>query len=213
MKAIVFGATGLIGTSLTRQLAAHPACSSLVTLGRRNAFDDLDKVSHQIVDFDNLGAHASQITGDVLFSTLGTTKKQAGSIAAQRVVDVDYQLAVAKIAAKNKIPHFVLVSSSGADAASRNPYLKMKGELETAIRQLPFERISILQPSLLRGPRQPARGGELAAQWILPLFTWLPTLQKYRPIHCDVVASKMIAVHQMQASALETYRLDDVFNA
>jgi uncharacterized protein YbjT (DUF2867 family) len=213
MKAIILGATGLIGTSLTRQLAAHPACSSLVTLGRRDAFDDLDTVSHQIVNFDNLAAHASQIAGDVLFSALGTTKKQAGSIAAQRLVDVDYQLEVAKIAAKNNVSHLVLVSSSGADVASANPYLKMKGDLETAIQQLPFQRISILQPSLMLGPRQSFRGGELAGQFILPLFTWLPALQKYRPIHCDVVASKMIAVHQLQTRAVQTYRLDEVFNA
>lgn len=213
MKAVVLGATGLIGTSLIRQLADQTGCTAVTSLGRRQHFADLAKVDEQIIDFDNLSAHAAHITGDVLFSTLGTTKAQAGSIAAQKIVDVDYQLNVAKIAAENKVPHYVLVSSSGANAASSNPYLKMKGELEDAVKQLPFQRISILQPSLLRGPRQPARTGEIIGQIIMPLFTWLPGLRKYRPIHCDVVAQKMWRVFQDQTQAVATYRLDEIFDA
>ena len=213
MKAVVLGATGLIGTSLIRHLADQTACTSVTSLSRRRQIASIDKVDEQVIDFDNLAAHAAHITGDVLFSTLGTTKEQAGSIAAQKIVDVDYQFNVAKIAADNKVPHYVLVSSSGANAASRNPYLKMKGELEDAVKQLPFERISILQPSLLLGPRQPARKGEVIGQFIMPLFTWLPGLRKYRPIHCDMVAKKMWRACEDQTDAIATYRLDEIFGA
>ena len=211
MQAIVIGATGLVGTSLTQQLAANERFSSITTLARRTTFKDLDKVNHHLVDFAALESHADLLTGDVLFSSLGTTKKQAGSLDAQRVIDVDYQLKAADIAARNGVAHLVLVSSSGANAQSANPYLQMKGALEDAVKQLPFQRISILQPSLLKGPRVGTRPGEVAGQMIMPLFTWAPGLRKYRPIHCDVVAAKMISVALGQNQPLATYRLQEVF--
>ena len=42
------------------------------------------------------------MTGDVLFSALGTTKKDAGSKDSQYKVDFTYQFNVAKIAAKKQ---------------------------------------------------------------------------------------------------------------
>ena len=110
------------------------------------------------------------LKGDVLFSCLGTTKKQAGSIAAQRIVDFDYQLQIAQIAVENGVPHYLLVSSSGANAKSRAAYMKMKGELEEQVKALPFQRISIFQPSLLLGDRPESRFGEQLAALFMPAF-------------------------------------------
>ncbi len=78
-----------------------------------------------------------------MFSCLGTTHKQAGSIEAQRKVDLDYQYEAAQLAAGQGVRHYLLVSSFRADADSDNAYLKMKGELEKRVQNLPFERISI----------------------------------------------------------------------
>lgn len=211
MRAVIIGATGLVGTSLVHQLASDDAISEIVVLCRRPAFEDIDKVVTHLVDFEQLDDAAGLISGDVLFSALGTTKKQAGSLDAQRVIDVDYQLRAAQIAAENGVGHYVLVSSSGADSQSGNAYLQMKGALEDAIAQLSFDKITILQPSLLTGPRRETRIGERLAQIIMPIFTTLPRLRKYRPIHCDVVARKMIQACHEQTEALKTYRLDAIF--
>ena len=83
MKAVIIGASGLIGTSLVRQLADDDGFSNIVTLGRRPAFEGIDKVANHLVDFDHLDDAAALISGDVMFSALGTTKKQAGSLDAQ----------------------------------------------------------------------------------------------------------------------------------
>ena len=211
MQAIIIGATGLVGTSLVRQLANDDAFSKIVTLGRRPAFEEIDKVETHLVDFDHLDKAAALITGDVMFSTLGTTKKQAGSLDAQRVIDVDYQLRAAQIAAQNGVSHYVLVSSSGADSQSGNAYLQMKGGLEDAVARLPFDKTTILQPSLLTGPRREKRTGEQLAQVLMPIFTALPRWRKYRPIHCDVVARKMIQACHEQEQPHKTYRLDEIF--
>jgi uncharacterized protein YbjT (DUF2867 family) len=99
--AIVIGATGLVGRALVDQLADADHICKIITLTRRSAIHSSPKVFNQVVDFDHLEDHAALFNGDFLFSCLGTTLKQAGSVAAQRKVDLDYQLKAAQLAASN----------------------------------------------------------------------------------------------------------------
>jgi uncharacterized protein YbjT (DUF2867 family) len=209
--AIVIGATGLVGQSLVAQLAAADVIDKVVTLTRRPAVHPSAKVRNRVVDFDHLDVHAGAFAGDLLFSCLGTTRKRAGSIAAQRIVDVEYQYKAAELAAAQGVRHYLLVSSSGAQAGSRNAYLKMKGELEQRVQRLSFERISIFQPSLLLGQRAEPRPAEKLWSWILPPLCALPGLRRYRPIRAEQVAAKMVQVSQRPGPALEFFRFDEIF--
>ncbi|TKB56714.1 NAD(P)H-binding protein [Ferrimonas aestuarii] len=209
--AIVLGATGVVGRELVRQLAIQTDIDKIVSLTRRPVSYSNAKVDNQVVDFDNLKSSSQWFKGDLLFSALGTTLKQAGSIDAQRKVDVDYQYHAAEIAAQQGVSHYLLVSSSGANAQSRSAYLKMKGELEQRVQQLPFNRISIVQPSLLLGERTDFRLGERLAATILPLMCRLPPLAKYRPITGAQVAKAMIALSQQPGHPIETISLDQLF--
>ncbi len=149
--------------------------------------------------------------GDWMFSCLGTTRKQAGSIEAQRRVDFDYQLRAAEIAAKQGVGHYLLVSSAGAEAKSKNPYLRMKGELDQRVQELGFGRVSIFRPSLLLGERPQMRLGEKIGSWILPTLCLLPGLRRYRPITGKQVASKMVRVSQSSGPSFACFTLDEVF--
>ena len=209
--AIVIGATGLVGRALVDQLADADHISNVVTLTRRPAEHSSSKVHNKIVDFEHLEDYTSSLRGDLLFSCLGTTRKQAGSLDAQRKVDLDYQYKAAQLAASQGVPHYLLVSSSGADTDSKNAYLQMKGELEKQIQTLPFNRISIFQPSLLVGKRTELRIGEKLADWILSVFCAIPGLRRYHPIQGEQVAAKMIQVSQKPGSSLEWFRLDEIF--
>ncbi|MBV1931406.1 MAG: NAD(P)H-binding protein [Porticoccaceae bacterium] len=210
-RAIVIGATGLVGRALTDQLAEVEHVSEVVTLTRRPAEHPSAKVKNHVVDFDDLDSCAELFSADILFSCLGTTRKQAGSLASQRRVDLDYQYKAAQLAVENGVGHYLLVSSSGADASSTNPYLKMKGELEDKVTALAFERISIFQPSLLLGSRVDFRLGETLASWVLPGLCRLPPLRRFRPITGQEIAEKMSYVSQQSGQALEWFRLDEVF--
>ena len=213
--AIVIGATGLVGRALVAQLVQSNEVKRILTLTRRAVRYDSPKVQNHVVDFADLSRYAELFQGDVLFSCLGTTLKQAGSIAAQRVVDVDYQFAAAQLAAQQGVRYYVLVSSSGADANSRNAYLQMKGELEQKVSTLPFERISIVQPSLLLGERPEHRMGEQLGARLLPLICKIPGLKRYRPIRGEQVAAKMIRISQSALESgqkLEYFRLDELFD-
>ena len=119
--------------------------------------------------------------------------------------------AAARLAAAQGVTHYLLVSSSGANHASRNGYLRTKGELEVAIKALPFARISVFQPSLLVGERSEFRLGESLARYLLPALTRLPGLQRYRPIRGAQVAARMVEVSKRQQQAHAVYRLEEVF--
>ncbi|MFO7645281.1 MAG: NAD(P)H-binding protein [Desulfosarcina sp.] len=208
--AIVLGATGLVGQSLTDQLAKADHVGKIITLTRRPAPHASANVHNQVLDFDQLERHAAAFSGDLLFSCLGTTRKEAGSINAQRVVDLTYQYRAAQMAANHGVRHYLLVSSSGANADSQNPYLRMKGELEQRVQTLSFERISIFQPSLLLGQRGDFRLGEKLGGWILPTLCAMPGLRRFRPIAGEQVAAKMVRVSRQPGKALEWYRLDEI---
>lgn len=209
--ALVIGATGLVGRALVDRLAAASHVSQVLTFTRRAAAHASGKVTNHVLDFDRLEDAAAAFRGDLLFSCLGTTLKQAGSVEAQRKVDVDYQLAAARLASRNGVRHYLLVSSSMANADSRNPYLRMKGELERSVLSLPFERISIFQPSVLVGERARPRPGEAAAAAVLRAVCILPGLRRHRPIRGDEVAARMIQVSREAGPAVEWFRLDEVF--
>ena len=209
--AIVVGATGLVGKALVDQLAIANHIGKINTLTRRPAKHASTKVFNQVVDFDRLEDWAELFRGDCLFSCLGTTRKQAGSIALQRKVDLDFQYNAAKLAAGNGVHHYLLVSSSGADDKSSNQYLKMKGELEEKVKSLPFKRISIFQPSLLSGHRPEFRLGEELGGWLLKVLCFIPYFSRFRPITGEQVASKMIQVSQTPGDSIEWFRLDEIF--
>ncbi|MCK5098434.1 MAG: NAD(P)H-binding protein [Desulfobacteraceae bacterium] len=209
--AIVIGGTGLVGKILIDQLADADHISEVITLTRRSAKHSSPKIYNQVINFDQMEEYAAFFKGDLFFSCLGTTRKQAGSIAAQRLVDLEYQYKAAQLAVDNGVRHYLLVSSSGANVKSNNAYLKMKGELEERVQALSFDRISIFQPSLLLGKRAKSRMGERLGGWFLPILCVIPGLRRFRPIKGAQVAAKMVRVSKKSGLALERFQLDEIF--
>jgi len=209
--AIVIGATGLIGKHLVSELCHDEIYTKVICLTRRPLAFTHSKIINHVIDFEKLDEFSELIKGDILFSCLGTTLKQSGSIEAQRKVDLDYQLQCAKIAHSNNVPHYFLVSSSGANANSRSAYLKMKGELEIEIKRLHFPTTYIFQPSLLIGKRPEKRIAESIGTVLLPIICKIPGLQKYNPIQGKLVALKMHQESVAPKSGVHLFTLSEVF--
>ena len=151
MKALVLGATGAIGKDLVEQLIHDDTFDRVDIFVRREVKIPSAKLVAHVVDFDHPELWADKLTGDVLFSTLGTTIRAAGSQDAQWKVDYTYQYNAAKVARENSVPVYVLVSSVGANAKSKVFYTKMKGALDDAVQKLGFPACFILRPpSLIR---------------------------------------------------------------
>ena len=187
---LLAGATGLVGRECLAQLTADPSVSGVLALVRRAP--DPGTVHHRKlrflqVDFEQLGLHARQLVAEQVVCALGTTIRRAGSEEAFRRVDLDYPLALARLARQQGARHFLLVSALGADAASRVFYSRVKGELEQALSALDYPSLTIVRPSLLLGAREEFRLGEEAAK----LFGWAMP-RRYAPVRASDVASVLV---------------------
>ena len=196
--ALVFGATGLVGSHLVSQLLTHPAYAEVHVFGRRALTLTHEKLRQHLVDFERLEDYRDLIKGDDLYGCLGTTRKNAGSKEAFRHVDFDYNYMIALIASRNGVNQYLLVSTVGADPASPFFYSKVKGELEKAVRELDFWSLHLFQPSLLLGERNENRFGEAIAQRIGRVVDRLSgnLLSRYKPIEAEYVATAMIHAAQ-----------------
>jgi uncharacterized protein YbjT (DUF2867 family) len=209
--AILIGATGLTGSALVRQLLEDGRFASVTALTRRSTGVSHAKFRETLVDFEKPLTWAGLVHADVAFSTLGTTRQDAGSVEAQRRVDFDYQLAFAQAAASNQVPSFVLLSSGGASATSKMAYLKMKGELDEAVGALGIPRVRILRPGVLDGKRAKTRRGEHASIAVARFVTGLGIARDYRPISVETVAQAMIAAAFDGPEPRRIYTLGQVF--
>jgi len=195
-KALIFGATGLIGNLLLDELLNTEKYSEIVLFSRQAIGVSHPKVREFTVDFSNPEAFIKQITGDDLFICLGTTIKKAGSVKKMEEIDRDLPVILASAASLNGVKRIAVVSSIGANAASANYYLRIKGEMEQEILKLKFESIAIVRPSMLLGERKEKRPGELAGKVVMKVFNPLliGKIKKYRGIHGRDVARAMITI-------------------
>lgn len=212
-RAIVLGATGLIGSQLLQLLLEAQEYERVIAITRKPLADH-EKLQQVIVpDFSRLAAHANVFAGvQDVFCCLGTTMKQAGSQQRFRQVDYDYPLTAANIAQTAGVQRFLLVSAMGANPKSRIFYSRVKGETERDIRLLRLPSLSIFRPSLLLGDRKQFRFGESMASWLLaplsPLFRG--SLLKIRPIQARAVACVMYRVAQMFTPGVHIYENDQM---
>lgn len=166
MKLLLLGASGLVGSHVLHRALADERIREVVAPSRR-AMMGHPKLTAPVVDFDQLPADAPWWQADAVICALGTTMKQAGSKEAFRQVDHDYPLAIARLARQEGTPTYVLNSATGADAASRFFYNRVKGELERDLAGCGFASLTFVQPGLISGPRNEFRAGERAAECVL----------------------------------------------
>ena len=187
----VIGATGLVGKQLLGKLLENNDFEKVKIFVRKDTGIKHAKLEQHIIDFSDMDSWKNLVKGDVLFSALGTTLKQAGSKEKEYEVDFTFNLNFAKTARENGLGNYVLVSSVGANSKSRIFYTRMKGELDDAVAGLGFENLVILRPSSLTGKRMETR---LAEQLSIPVARFITkfVFKKYRPIKGEIVAQAMI---------------------
>lgn len=190
---IIAGASGLVGNAILEGLLADDSVVAVHNLARRKTTVQHPKLTTHVVDFSELPSlpHADEI-----YLALGTTRKVAGSQAAFRSVDYDANLVVATAALITGAKKVGLVSAMGANADSKVFYNRVKGELEDALTQMPFESVVIARPSLLIGNRemlgQPERLGEKLGLTLSKLLGSLIPLN-YKPIAATTVAKALLS--------------------
>lgn len=193
-RALLVGASGLVGMRLLNRLIAHPKYEHVTAWVRTPMSLQIHKFSQVVLDFEDLDDHLDQIDADDVYVALGTTIKKAVSQEAFRRVDHDYPVRIARMAVRRGVPRFLIVSALGADARSRVFYSRVKGETETDIRAIGLPKVWFFRPSLLTGNRTEERPGERLAITVGSMLAPLMVggLRRYRPISADAVAAAMV---------------------
>jgi uncharacterized protein YbjT (DUF2867 family) len=212
-KAIVIGATGLTGRHITKKLLASTQYSKVITFTRKSLGYRHPKLVSHIVDFEAMPDWADLVRGDDLFAAMGTTLSQAGSKAAQYRVDYTYQAGVMEAAAKNGVARLFLVSSPNASTRSPFFYSRMKAELDAFAESLPFSTRVYFRPAIILGDRPDNRLGEKLGGLISEqLASWVPGMQKYKPIKGKTLAQAIVnCACGKLPQGTHHYELDEIF--
>lgn len=210
MKALVMGATGSTGKFLTDELLKDNDYTSVVIFVRKPTGKTHPKLTEHIVNFDNPALFKDLITGDVLFSCLGTTLKAAGSKENQWKIDFDIPAAFAAATKENNVKSFVLVSSYGASAKSSVFYSKMKGELEDYISNLNYEQYAIFRPGPLER-EDSDRIGEKIAVKVFKVLNTISLFKKFKPLPTPLLAEKLAKAPKKLPSGTTIIELNQIF--
>lgn len=202
-KALVLGATGLVGGQCIRALLASDKYSSVIALGRRKlhlAHSKLIQITGDMNDLESLLTVPLLSEGkvDEVFCCLGTTIKKAKSKSAFKQVDYEIPMAAAKILRDQGAKHFCVVSAVGANQTSHFFYNKIKGELERDLAILNYPYLTILRPSLLTGDREEFRLAESLTSAVGNLFKPIISggLLEVMPVEAEQVALAMVGESQ-----------------
>lgn len=193
MKAILIGATGLVGNLILKEILNDSHFTEVRVFVRKPTGITNSKMIEIVDSMTDIDSLAKDIRGDVLFNAIGTTLKKAGSKKEQQRIDRDIPIAFARIASINGAMLMLNVSSVGASMKG-NFYLRTKAEMEKGTEDYFHDNVFHFRPGLLDGKRKEFRLAEKIAAFVMkaidPLLTG--SSKKYRSMPVEELARAMV---------------------
>ena len=211
MKAIVIGATGLVGNLILKELLNDNDFSEVRIFVRKPTGIINPKLKEIITPMTDINTLSSEIQGDVLFNALGTTIKKAGSQEEQQRIDRDLPVAFAKIASENGVKIMLNVSSVGANL-NGGFYLKTKAEIENGTGKFFPQSVFHFRPGFLVGDRKEFRLVEKIASGVMKVIDPILTgsSQKYRSMPVDKLAKAMVSLSKNPAGKSTVLQFSEI---
>ena len=197
VRMVLVGATGLIGTTLIARAVGRDDYRLTAIARREVALPPGARMELLVAEPAKWGEAIAASAASAIVIALGTTWRAAGrDESAFRAVDKDLVLTCAGAAKASGVRQCIVVSSVGAAISSKSFYLRVKGEVEDALAKLKFDRLDVIRPGLLRGPRAERRPAEKLAMFASPFADLLMhgELRKYRSVRAGVVADAILAL-------------------
>ncbi len=173
MKAMIFGATGMVGQGVLRECLRDGNVEAVLTVGRsvtgqQNA--KLRELTHR--DFTDFSAIEADLSGyDACFFCLGVTSVGQSEAEYCRLT-YDITMAAATVLARlNPQMIFIYVTGMGADSTQngRVMWARVKGKTENDLLKLPFKAAYMFRPAVI----QPLHGIRSRTGWYQTLYTVL----------------------------------------
>lgn len=197
-RVVLVGATGLIGRAVMAEAVGRPDIHLVAVARREVPLPKGARMEMLLSDTQHWPDAIAAGRPHTVAIALGTTIKAVGGDKASfRAVDHDLVLECAAAAKAAGARQLIVVSSVGAEFASKNFYLSVKGEVEDKLAKLHFERLDLLRPGLLRGHREgPARPAERLGMFLSPLadLLMLGNLSKYRSAKSSDLARVILSL-------------------
>lgn len=192
---VMLGASGAVGTEALNTLLKLKNIQHITLLGR-NPIPNInaDFVQQHKISISDTNSYSKYLENHTTaICTLGIGEPSKASKEEFIRIDKTAVIDFATVCKKAGITHFELLASVGINAKSKSFYLRTKGELVEALKELNFERLSVFQPSMILTPTN--RYGISQA---ITLKVWphlnpilIGGLKKYRGIPVNILGEAM----------------------
>jgi uncharacterized protein YbjT (DUF2867 family) len=154
VKAIVFGATGMVGQGVLRECLLDEGVEQVLTVGRSATGQQHPKLKELVVpDLTDYSGVESELSGyDACYFCLGVASAGMAEDAYARIT-YDMPVAAARtLSALNPGMTFVHVSGTGADSTERSRLMwaRVKGRAENALLAMPFKAVYVFRPAFIQ---------------------------------------------------------------
>jgi uncharacterized protein YbjT (DUF2867 family) len=154
IKAILFGATGMVGAGVLHVILDHPDVESVLVIGRRSCGVKHQKMVEQLhSDFFNYAAIEEQLKGfNACFFCLGVSSVGMSEKDYTRI-SYDLTMSAATVMSRlNPGMTFCYVSGTGTDGTEngRVMWARVKGRTENALMKLPFKAVYLFRPGFIK---------------------------------------------------------------
>src|ERR1041385_6618380 len=179
MKAILFGATGMVGEGVLHEALDDPRIDSVLVIGRRSCglrHPRLVEVLHN--DFYDYSAIEVRLAGyDACFFCLGVTSVGKREEEYRRLT-YDLTMAAARTLVRlNPQMVFCYVSGAGTDSTERGKsmWARVKGKTENDLMKLPFKAVYNFRPGIMRPTKglKNTLGAYKYLSWLFPIMELL----------------------------------------
>lgn len=153
IKAIITGATGMVGEGVLQECLIHPDVQKVLVIGRKScgiAHPKLTEILH--TNFYDLSPISDQLNGyNACFFCLGVSSV---GMKKEQYYSLTYTLTMhmAEILAKqNSEMTFCYVSGAGTDSSEKGriSWARVKGKTENDLMKLPFKKVFACRPGFM----------------------------------------------------------------
>jgi uncharacterized protein YbjT (DUF2867 family) len=182
LQAVIFGATGLAGSSVLDECLKHPEVKRVTVVTRRSTgknHNKLKEIIHQ--DFLDYSSIEDRLRGhNACFYCLGVSQTKVRNEDEYHEMTYDFTIAAAKTLTQiNSELTFCFLSGAGTDPTMKSRFMwaRIKGKAERDLESFPFKKLYIFRPGLI----QPVSGKDHSLTITKITRPFYPVLYKLFP--------------------------------